>query len=111
MALAFLILGAVLLIAAIRNTQAQLFALLKGDFTGTNNFIFWFVAILAIGILGYVDQLKPLSIALLTLVVIVLFLSKGNPQTASGGFFQNFTTALQSTTTANVTPQQTSMVQ
>lgn len=87
-----------MLIAAIRGTQGDLGTLLKGDFTGQANFIFWFVSILLIGAVGYIPKLKPFSVAFLVLVILVLFLSRGNPQTSSGGFFGKFVQALQSTT-------------
>jgi hypothetical protein len=85
------IVGLFLLIAAIRNQQGALFTLLKNDFTGQQNFIAWFLAIFLIGALGYIPKLKPLSIAFLILVILVLFISKDNPSNpGSGGFFQKF---------------------
>ncbi len=79
-----IIAGVVLLIAAIRNTQQELFLLLAKDFTGPNNFIYWFLSILIIGAIGYVPRLKPVSDGFLILVILVLFLKKGN------GFFDMF---------------------
>ncbi len=108
MAFALLIAGSVLLIAAVRNTQGTLYALLRNDFTGQNNFIFWFVSILLIGAVGYIPKLKPLSVAFLTLVVVVLFITRGNPQTnTGGGFFQQFLAALNTTKAATPVPTQT----
>lgn len=95
-----IILGVVLLVAAVRGTQDDLFALVKGDLTGPNNFIYWLVAILFIGSIGYIPKLRPLSITFMVLVVIVLVLARGNPNTSGGGFFQKFTDALKSTQTA-----------
>jgi len=95
--------GVVLLISSARNTLSNtqntgLYQLLAGDFTGQNNFIFWFVSILLIGALGYIPKLKPLSTAFMGLVILVLFLKKGNPTTgAGGGFFSQFTSALGTT--------------
>jgi hypothetical protein len=80
-----LIAGIVLLIAAVRDSQCQLYGLIQGDFTGDNNFITWFLAILVIGAIGYVPKLKPVSDAFLILVIIVLFLRKGT------GFFSQLT--------------------
>jgi hypothetical protein len=100
MPFALLIIGAVLLISAARGTTETvasstggaagpgLFVLIESDFTGTDNFIFWFVAILLIGALGYVQKLRPLSIAFLALVIIVLFLRRGT------GFFSQFVSAI-----------------
>lgn len=100
MPFALLIIGAVLLVSAVRNTQDDLFALTKGDFTGQANFVYWVVALLIIGGVGYIPKLKPISDAFFILVLVVLFLTKGNPQGVGGGFFTKFTSALQSTQTA-----------
>jgi len=103
MPFALIIIGTVLLISSAKNTQSQLYALLAGDFTGPNNFIYWMVSILIIGAVGYIPKLKPLSVGFMTLVIIVLFLKRGNPQGVGGGVFQQFTQALGTTQTA--TPQ------
>ena len=92
MPFALLFIGVVLLVAGVRNTQDQLFTLVKGDFTGQNNFLFWVVSLLAIGAVGYIPKLKPISTAFLALVIVILFLSKGQ------GFFTRFNQALGLTT-------------
>lgn len=97
MPFALLIIGVVLLVAGIRNTQCILFAEVEGDFTGTNNFFYWFLAIMIIGTLGYIPKLKPISTALLVLVIVVLFLHKG----ANGGFFQQLTAGFSSDTSTS----------
>lgn len=97
MAFALLIIGAVLLIAAVRGTTdgpAGLYALLLNDFTGPANFVYWAVAILLIGALGYIPKLKTFSVALLALVVLVLFLKKGDPSGVGGGFFAQLSSGL-----------------
>jgi len=85
-----IIAGIVLLTVAVRNTQDEFFYLLQGDFTGKNNYIFWVIAILIIGGVGYVPRLKPISNAFLILVVLVLVLTKGEGlfDKASGFFAQ-----------------------
>jgi|SRR5579863_1071640 len=109
MAFVLLIIGAVLLIAGVRNTADDgpngpgLFSLLKNDFTGQQNFIFWVVSILLIGAIGYIPKLKPISTAMLALVVIVLVLNRGNSP-LGGGLFAQFTSGLASTTTAAQAP-------
>jgi hypothetical protein len=97
MAVAFLLIGVVLLITAARNTYAQLFTLLAGDFTGQNNFIFWMVSIILIGSIGYIPKAKPISTGLLGLVIVVLVLTKGK------GFFGQL--VQQVDTTETVTPK------
>jgi hypothetical protein len=104
MPFALLIIGAVMLISAAKGTTTQgpnggpgLFTLLQSDFTGSDNFLYWFLVILVIGAIGYVPKLKPFSVAFLALVVIVLFLSKGNPSGVGGGFFVQLANALGTT--------------
>lgn len=101
MPFAMLIIGIVLLVAAVRSTQDDLFKLVKGDFIGQGNFVFWVVSILIIGAVGYIPKLRPISQGFLALVILVLFLAKGDPtKLGSGGFFEKFTAALNSTKTA-----------
>lgn len=98
MPFALLIIGLFLLIAGVRNTQDQLFTLIHGDFTGADNFIFWLLSILVIGSIGYVQKLKPVSTGFLVLIVLVLFLRKGNSSGIGGGFFSQFTSAIAGST-------------
>lgn len=111
MPFALLLVGLVLLISGVKNTQDTLFATVKGDFTGPDNFIYWFVAIIIIGAIGYVPKLKPISTAFLALVIVVLFLKKGNASGLGGGFFAQATSALGSTNTAGNGAQAISALQ
>jgi hypothetical protein len=89
-AFVFIIAGTVLVIAGVRNKQGELWTLLQNDFSpngspqnnnpNQHSFLPWFFAILVIGALGYVEDLKPFSRAFLVLVILVLFLS-------NNGFF------------------------
>lgn len=83
MPFAFIFIGLIALVTAVQGTWKDFFALLKGDVTGPNNFLYWIVAIFALGALGYVPRLKPVSDAFLVLVVVILFLSHK-------GFFAQF---------------------
>jgi hypothetical protein len=109
MPFALLIVGVFLLIAGVRNTQDTLFSLVKSDFTGTDNFIFWFLAIVIIGLIGYVPKLKPVSTAFLGLVIVVLFLKKGNSSGSGGGFFAQFTSAIKGTQSTPASPSSTAL--
>jgi len=100
MPFALLLVGILLVVAAVRNTvtdnsttgQKGLTTLVKGDFTGQNNFIYWLVAILVIGALGYIDSLKTLSRAFMGLILVALFLTGKN----GSNFFSGFQSALSS---------------
>lgn len=70
---ALILVGAVALVAGIRNTYKDLWALVEGDFKG--GFLAWIASIAVIGAIGYVPKLKPLSVALMTLLLVVLVLS------------------------------------
>jgi hypothetical protein len=92
----FILSGLVMIVSATRGTNQQLLTLLKSDFTGKNNFIYWMLSILLIGAVGYIPDLKPVSRAFLVLVVIVLILK-------NGGVFTEFSKAIGTTQTANTT--------
>jgi len=89
-AFVFIIVGVVFVVAGVRGTQKELWAQLQNDFSPNgepqksdptkHSFLPWFSAILVIGALGYIEDLKPVSRAFLVLVIIVLFLS-------NNGFF------------------------
>jgi hypothetical protein len=94
----FIIVGLVMVIAAVRNTVADtkdtngnvtdagLATLLKQDVSGQNNFVYWVLSILIIGAIGYIKPLQPVSRAFMLLVIIVLFLS-------NKGVFSQFNSA------------------
>ena len=107
MPFALIVVGLVLLITASRDKHEQLFTLLKGDFTGPNNFVYWFVAILTIGAIGYIPRAKPFSNAMLVLVVLILVLKRGDSHGVGGGLFERFTEQLKSTAPAQPTTSQT----
>lgn len=106
MPFALLLIGVWLLIAGVRNTAGPastpgtLFALLHGDFTGSDNFAYWFIAIVLIGAIGYIPKLKSLSTAFLVLVLVVLFLKKGSSIGVGGGFFDQFLSGIGLTQTS-----------
>lgn len=86
MEIALILIGIVTLVAAVRGTHQQFFALIKNDFTGPNNFVIWLAALFAIGGLGYIKPIKPIATALLALVIIVMILAQ--QKNGSGGFFE-----------------------
>ena len=92
-----IIAGIVLLVAAVRNTQQCLFFLLGHDFTGQNNFIYWFLSILIIGAIGYIPKAKPISDGFLILVILTLILKE------KSGFFDMFQKQISQTQTSSPT--------
>ena len=92
----FIIIGIVMVTAGVRGTSQNLLTLLKGDLTGSNNFVYWIVSIGVIGALGYVQDLRSFSRALLALVIIVLVIREN--QQGSGGFFTEFQSAVKQIT-------------
>jgi len=73
--LGLLIIGVIFLVAAVRGKHEELFDLLKDDFTGPKNFIYWGLSIFAVVGVGYYKPLRPVSNAFLVLMVLALFLS------------------------------------
>jgi hypothetical protein len=110
MPFALLIIGLMLVTVAVRNTQDTFIGLVKGDFQGPGNFIYWVIALVVIGMLGNIKTLKPVMDALLVLILLALVLSRGNPANKGGGFFGQFVTAIQQATSGsgfNIGPIQT----
>lgn len=76
MTLVVLAIGIVILVASLRGTHASLFEAIGTDVPG---FVVWAAAIVALGALGFIPGLKPVSRGLLALVVVVLvFQNYGN---------------------------------
>jgi hypothetical protein len=90
--------GILLLISGARNSQGTLYSLLEADFTGSNNFFEFLIAIVLLGSLGFIPKLRGVSIALMSLVIVVIFLNDGT------GFFSQLKTSLSKTEGATVTP-------
>lgn len=98
MPIAFIFIGSIFVVAAVQGNARELGSLLKDDFTGNNNFIFWLAAITMVGAIGYVDELEPLSDGFLVLIVLALLLSpKGR---GGGGFFEQLQSQLAESKTA-----------
>jgi len=72
MALFILLIAAILVVAAIRNSQGDLFNALGKDVPA---FVVWGAAIIAIGAIGFIKPLRPLSQGLLVLVFLVIVLN------------------------------------
>lgn len=87
----FIIVGLLFIIAAVRGESGSLVTLIKGDFTGSDNFIYWFLSILVVGAVGYIKDLQGLSRAFLVLLIVVLLLNKNNQGVS---FFNQFESAI-----------------
>lgn len=94
MPFAFLIVGVVLVISGVRGTSQDLLTLVKGDFIGKGSYLYWLIAILLIGSIGYIPSFKGFSKAFMTLILVVLVLKEGNPNGSGGGFFKQFQNSL-----------------
>lgn len=84
--------GIVLVFVGLNGNAALLYSLIAADFQGKNSFVYWMVAILVLGALGYIKGLESLSKLFLILVLLVLFLD-------NGGFFNQFQAFLKQTAT------------
>lgn len=84
---ALILIGAVALVAGIQNSYKSLWALIEGDFQA--GFLSWVAALAVIGAMGYVPRLRPLSVALMTLLLVVLVLSNGGVFAKLQSFIQS----------------------
>lgn len=101
---ALILAGLILTVAGARNTQGQLFTLIKNDFTGNGSFVWWSVSIVGIGAIGYVKDLRSLANTFLALVLIVLVL---NTNSKGQNAFTNFLNALRNVGNSSPQPDQT----
>lgn len=85
--------GLLMIVTGANNTYSAFGAQLKTDFTGSKSFFPYALALLFVGALGYINDLRRFSHYFMALVIISLFLS-------NKGFFQNFTAAINSTPVA-----------
>lgn len=75
MPLALIAIAVIAFAVAIRGTQNELAALLKKDFTGEGNFLYWILALVGVGSLGYIKEFRPVANAFLVLLLIVFILA------------------------------------
>jgi hypothetical protein len=87
MAFPLILIGLLMIVTGARGTYAQFGSQLASEFTGTNSFTYWLLALGIIGALGYIKQLQLISRMLMALIIISLFL-------AHKGFFAQFQSAL-----------------
>lgn len=81
------ILGMLLIVSAIKNTQHELGTYLQADMLGADGYLPWAGAILGIGAFGYLPGMQQASRYLLALLAIVLVIR-------NGGVFANVETAI-----------------
>lgn len=75
MPFALIFAGAIMLISAVRGTEKQLGTLVKQDFSGPGNFLYWFLGIVAAGSIGYIKQFETSSRYLILFMLIAFLIS------------------------------------
>jgi hypothetical protein len=98
MTLIALLIGVVLVVAAFRGTASTLFNALGTDVPA---YVIWAAAIVAVGVIGYIPGLKPVSRGLLALVLVVIILNN----------YQSILNNFQSVASASTTPNSPATVQ
>ncbi len=84
-----LLIGAVILITVFNGKSDELAGLIKGEFTGPNNFTKWLLAFAIIGLFSYVPGFRPVANAFFALVIVAMLIGQG-------GFFEKLSAALNS---------------
>lgn len=67
-----ILIGTILIVAALRNSQGTLFTALTADIPA---YVIWAAALVAVGAIGYIKPLKNVSDALLVLILTVLIVN------------------------------------
>jgi hypothetical protein len=96
MPILFGLFGLILIVTGVRGTvnsgTPSLVSLVKDDFIGTDPFWKWMLAILLIGAIGYIPNLRPISRAFMALVIVVFLLSNNGLFTQLQNVFSNTST-------------------
>lgn len=92
-----LFLGLIMLASALQGTEHELAKQLQTDMVGTNGYLPWIGAIMAIGAIGYIPGMKTPSRTLLALLATVVIVR-------NGGVWANAQTALQGVSSAGPAP-------
>lgn len=92
-----LIVGFLLIASALQNTQSELAALLQRDLLGSQGFLLWLAAVVALGAIGYIPGLERTSRNLILLLLVVVVLR-------NGGIWANAQAALQGASQAGPAP-------
>lgn len=69
-----LLFGVPMFVSGVKGTEKDLWSLVVGDFTGSGSFLFWVASIAVVGGAGYIKPLRPLSVAFMSLLLLVLFI-------------------------------------
>ena len=67
--------GLILAVATYKGNHNELFALIKRDFSGNDNFIYWVLAIIVLIAVGSIKKVRPVTDAFLILVILVIIVS------------------------------------
>ena len=70
----FLIVGVLFLVLARNGTQGDFETLLKSEFSGQHSFFVWASAIVILGLIGFFKPVRPITDAMIGLIVLVLIL-------------------------------------
>jgi len=92
MPLAFLLIGILFVIVAVKGNLSAAWTQFDSDLTGSGGFIYWIVAIILLAILGRVLEMPNAAKAFIGLVVVVYVFH----QSSNGTIFQQFSSALSS---------------
>jgi len=87
MPVVIILIGLLFLILARNGTQGSFEGLLKSEFTGAQSFLVWASALLILGLIGFWKTARPVTDAMIGLIILVLILS--NP-----GLFAKFNEAI-----------------
>lgn len=88
MPIGLVLIGMLVLIAAVRGKHAEFGKLVAADFTGSQNFWQWILALGIAGAAGYYKPLESYSRLFMILLLLALLLAKQNR-----GFFEQFVSA------------------
>lgn len=77
MPFALVIFGLIFIVTGVKGTTKALGRQVVSDFSGPQSFLYWFIAIGAVGALGAVPAFKNFSRAFMTLIIVAMVIRNG----------------------------------
>lgn len=96
--------GLILIITGFQNTYKEFGSKVQGDFSGPGNFLYWMIALLIVGSLGYVKDLQTFSRYFMALIIIGIILAEKTGTAQGITFFSNLVSGIGTGSTEKTNP-------
>ena len=93
--------GLILIITGFQNTYKAFGTQVQGDFSGKGSFLYWLLAIIIVGSIGYIKELQSASRIFMVLIIVAIMVQKNSGVAQGINFFSGLTSGLASGSNSN----------